>query len=163
MSRTAIEIKYSTDCFNVEYFDIDPDGIEDRAGDGYYFQLVGENTWSGTWHSEEEAENEAFAELVRKEEAEIIAELKDEGFLCVDHDRERMRFFKEAEGRWFGIVVRADFVRAFESFGPAQNNVFTTIDVEEDEEPTVGQRHKAARQALEVIELAMQPEAGMKL
>jgi hypothetical protein len=162
MPKNKIDIKYSSDCFHVQYFDEDPDGAEDRAGDGYYFQIEGEEGWSGAWHSEEEAEQEAFEELNRNEEKSIISELKQEGFLCVDHDSERMRFFKESEGRWFGIVLTSDFARAFESFGPGQSNVFTTIEIEENEEPTIGQRHKAARQACEVIELAMQPESGMK-
>jgi hypothetical protein len=161
MSKTEVEIKYSTDCFVIEFFDADPDGAEDRAGDGYYFQINGEESWNGTWHSEEEAEGEAFAELVRKEEQNIISELKTEGFLCVDHETDRMRFVKEHEGRWFGIVVTTDFARAFETFGPGKNHVFTTIEIEDYEEPMVGQRHKAARQAVEVIELAMQPEVGM--
>jgi len=39
----------------VEHFDDDPDGDEDRAGDGYYFRVIGEIGWSGAWDSEEEA------------------------------------------------------------------------------------------------------------
>jgi len=60
--------------FTVEYFDEDPDGDEGRAGDGYYFQLDGEDSWSGAWHSEEEAEQEAWAAIEdRKADAERAA------------------------------------------------------------------------------------------
>lgn len=43
----------------IEHFDEDPDGDEDRAGDGYYFRKVGDETWSGAWGSEEEAKEMA--------------------------------------------------------------------------------------------------------
>lgn len=43
----------------IEHFDEDPDGDEDRAGDGYYYRKVGDEGWSGAWHSEDEAKTEA--------------------------------------------------------------------------------------------------------
>lgn len=52
--------------YEVERFEDDPDGDADRAGDGYYFQLTGEDSWSGAWHSEEEAEAEAESAIADK-------------------------------------------------------------------------------------------------
>jgi hypothetical protein len=47
----------------IEFFDEDPDGDEDRAGEGYYYRIAGDSEWSGAWHSTEEAEDEAIEEL----------------------------------------------------------------------------------------------------
>lgn len=46
----------------IEHFDEDPDGEEGRAGDGLYFRKVGEETWSGPWHSDKEAREAAREE-----------------------------------------------------------------------------------------------------
>jgi len=47
----------------IGFFDDDPDGEEDRAGEGWYYRIAGDRSWSGAWHSEEDAEAEAIEEL----------------------------------------------------------------------------------------------------
>jgi len=53
----------------IEFFDEDPDGDEDRAGDGYYYRIAGDDEWSGAWHSTEEAEDEAIEELADRRDS----------------------------------------------------------------------------------------------
>ena len=43
----------------IQHFLHDPDGDPDRAGDGYYFKIVGQASWSGPWATETEAEQES--------------------------------------------------------------------------------------------------------
>jgi hypothetical protein len=73
-SNTGWPSKMEDDPFEIEFFYDDPDGEEDRAGEGYYFRLTGEETWSGAWHSEDEAEEEAWDAIEqRKADAERAA------------------------------------------------------------------------------------------
>lgn len=66
---------------DIAFFAEDPDYEDGRAGDGYYYKYNDGETWSGPYHSDEEAEKEAREELHRQEMHEIQHELKTEGFI----------------------------------------------------------------------------------
>lgn len=79
MARKPVEI-ISLDDIEIEQFDHDPDGDPDRAGDGLYFKLPGEETWSGVWHSEEQCLEEAEEELKAREMLAWQVELEADGY-----------------------------------------------------------------------------------
>ena len=145
-----------------EYFDDDPDGEPDRAGDGIYFQLPGEEGWSGPWHSQEEAEGEAHQALEDMEKKGIIEDLKSEGYLCIGKDDLSLSFIAKHEDRWFAIDVTTDRVRARETFGFAQNKKIAVIDFE-PEEGVFGYRRRAAKEAVEAITLEIGSQPTMRM
>lgn len=147
-----------------EHFDTDPDGDPDRAGDGIYFQLPGESSWSGPWHSQDEAEGEAYGALDAQEISDFIRDLESEGYLCVEKNStpERISFINKIDDRWFAIDVTADRVRARETFGFGQNKTIELFDFEPSE-GVFGYRRRAAKQAVDAIaqEIANQPTMKM--
>lgn len=147
-----------------EHFDLDPDGDPDRAGDGIYFQLPGESSWNGPWHSEDEAEGEAYQALEAQEINRIILDLTSEGYLCVEKNDtpQHISFINKIDDRWFAIDVTADRVRARETFGFGQNTSLAIFDFEPSE-GVFGYRRQAAKQAIDAIaqEIANQPKMGM--
>lgn len=82
MQRDPIEI-VKFDDIEIQFFDEDPDGAPDRAGDGWYFRLPGDESWSGAWHSEEEAEEEARDEVHAVDLRSAASELLGRGFCRV--------------------------------------------------------------------------------
>ncbi|TLX16987.1 hypothetical protein [Rhizobium sp. MHM7A] len=147
-----------------QHFDADPDGDPDRAGHGLYFQLPGESSWSGPWHSEDEAEGEAYQALEAQEVRDLIRDLESEGYLCVEKNSapERISFINKIDDRWFAIDVTADRVRARETFGFGQNKIVELFDFEPSED-VFGYRRRAAKQAVDAIaqEIANQPTMKM--
>jgi hypothetical protein len=79
MEREPIEI-IKLDDVEIQHFDEDPDGASDRAGDGLYFQLPGEDSWSGVWHSEDECYEVAEQDLQTREERAWQSELEAAGY-----------------------------------------------------------------------------------
>jgi hypothetical protein len=161
MRQDTIEL-IEVDQVEYQYFDSDPEGEPDRAGDGIYFQLPGEVSWSGPWHSQDQAEGEAHQALEDREIKAIIDDLKNEGYLCVEKNDDRMSFVTKVEDRWFAVDVTADRVRARETFGIGQNSDISVMDFE-PEDGVFGYRHRAAKQAIEAVaeEIGNQPTMRM--
>lgn len=161
MSKDTITLT-NADQVEYQYFDEDPDNDPDRAGDGIYFRLPGEQDWSGPWHSESEAEGEAYQALEDKEGKSIIEDLKNEGYLCIQKDDLNMSFVTKSDDRWFAIDVTADRVRARETFGFGQNTNISVIDFE-PLEGVFGYRRRSARQAIEAIAQEIENQPTMKM
>lgn len=79
MEREPIEIT-KLDDIEIEHFQEDPDGDPGRAGDGLYYRLPGEDSWSGAWHSEHECYEMAEQDLRLREERAWQAELEAAGY-----------------------------------------------------------------------------------
>lgn len=156
----------------ISYFVEDPDGVEDRAGDGYYYQVPGEEGWSGPWHSEEEAENELRDDLSYKEDKVIKKILLDEGWIIskydtvesifVDVDDKSYPFYlNKIEGRWFEATVIDDCVNINEKnpMDPNSSTLIqnkTNVDEEEEEEEIVyGIKIALVKSALEALHAAL--------
>jgi hypothetical protein len=147
-----------------EHFDTDPDGDPDRAGDGIYFQLPTESSWNGPWHSQDEAEEEAYKALEALENSELVRDLERDGYLCIEKNgtQWQISFINKIDDRWFAIDITADQVRARETFGFGQNKIVELFDFQPSES-VFGYRRRAAKQAVDAIsqEIANQPKLGM--
>lgn len=116
--KQPIKVMNSLDDIEIQFFNEDPDGAEDRAGDGYYYCISGEDGWSGCWHSEDEAMDEALDDLRRQERKAIIDEALEDGCLCVKKDEAVLEFVNKIDDRWFSLLVNIEqyHVRAMEVF-----------------------------------------------
>jgi hypothetical protein len=171
MNQMTIENCIRLSECEITYFDEDPDGVEDRAGDGYYYQVPGEAGWSGPWHSEEEAENELRDDLAYKEDKVIKKMLLDEGWIIskydtvesifVDVDDKSYPFYlNKIEGRWFEATVFDDCFNINEKNSlDAKSNIVilnkTSVDEEKDEEIIYGNKIALAKSALEALHAAI--------
>jgi hypothetical protein len=110
MEREPIEIT-KLDDIEIQHFDEDPDGDHDRAGDGLYFQLPGEDNWSGVWHSEDDCYQAAEQDLKMKEVRAIESELGAGGFhkFSDDHwygtDARYQKFAHKADEHYYVLVI----------------------------------------------------------
>jgi hypothetical protein len=110
MEREPIEIR-KLDDIEIQHFDEDPDGDPDRAGDGLYFQLPGEDSWSGVWHSEDDCYEAAEGDLKMREQREFGQELEEAGFHPFMGDR------------WFGTDAR------YQKFARKEDDVYYVLGV----------------------------------
>lgn len=161
MSQATIEL-IDAEQVEYQYFEHDPDDETDRAGDGIYFQLPGEEGWNGPWHSQEQAEGEAYQALEETEIKAIIEDLKAEGYLCIGKDDLSLNFIAKTDDRWFAIDVTADRVQARETFGFGQNAKIAVIDFE-PEEGVFGYRRRAAKEAAEAIGMEIDNQPKMRM
>lgn len=77
--REPIKIIHLDDV-EISFCTEDPDGDPDRAGDGWYFQMPGSDSWSGAWHSEDECREMAESDLKDHERWAYTQELYADGF-----------------------------------------------------------------------------------
>lgn len=167
--KQPIRILNSLDDIEIQFFDEDPDGAEDRAGDGYYFRVAGEEGWSGSWHSEDEAMDEAVESMLYTERRNIVEEAAVDGFQCVRNDDDGIALKKKIDGRHFRILV--DFenyrVHAKERFLSGEEESILDTEVEdllpekmEGEEET-GHLQTVVRNAIEAVEARLAPALAM--
>jgi hypothetical protein len=83
MDKPDIRLIDATDDVEYQYFGEDPDGDEDRAGDGLYFRIPGEDGWSGPWHSHDQAVEEAKDTLQIMQRNAISKEFADAGYVAL--------------------------------------------------------------------------------
>lgn len=174
--KEPIRILNSLDDIDIQFFDEDPDGEEDRAGDGHYFQISGEEGWSGAWHSEEQAHEEAIESLRDKERRNIVAEAIEDGYFCIRNDETGIDLINKVDDRWFRVFVDVENhrIRAVELSG---NGGLTTIVDTNDElalpeeermlpekmehEEEFGRYHVVVRAAFEAIAARAEPSLSM--
>jgi hypothetical protein len=148
MSKPEIKlINYEKDV-EVSFFDEDPDNDAGRAGDGYYFQLPGDESWDGAYQSETEALEEARRTLFYAELAAVKADLQNDGYLLMrnEDDDDGMLFVTKAKDRWFEIFVKDDTVAFAERFEYPSKTEIGSIKFDDGQE-TFGHMHRAVRQA----------------
>lgn len=142
---------------DIQYFDEDPDGDPDRAGDGYYFQLPGEEDWSGPWHSEEEAEQELKDQLELNEDRAIERIFADEGWLGVSGPKDTFSYLNKIEDRWFSVMVGEVNVVLSEQTHNQSSPIRAVIGIEQDE-TTYGYRLQALKASLGVLKDGLEIE-----
>jgi hypothetical protein len=163
--KEPIKILNSLDDVTIEFFDKDPEGAEDRAGDGYYFNVAGLEGWSGAWQSEDVAMDEAIAAMLWAERRNIVEEAVESGYLCVQNDGSVIDMVNKIDDRWFRILVDFDKnrVRAVETF--PSGGVAAVLDTEDekllpepmDGECETGHFQSVVRLAIEAIEERLMP------
>ncbi|MNU27262.1 hypothetical protein D3C71_156480 [compost metagenome] len=167
--KQPIKVMNSLDDIEIQFFDEDPDGAEDRAGDGYYYRILGEDGWSGCWHSEDEAMDEALDDLRRQERKAIAEEAMEDGCLCVRNDETILEFVNKIDDRWFTILVNMEHyhVRAMEVFPSGGRTKLLDTDDERvlpermEGEEEFGHLQGAVRVALERIGEHVSPTMSM--
>lgn len=149
----------------ITYFDEDPDGEPDRAGDGYYYQLPGEEGWSGPWHSEDEAEDELRDDVANKESQAIEDLMLNEGWTVsryVEGDREQNPIhLNKIEDRWFEARFFGDCFTLEEKRPYSDPNSVIRISIKNDdvdEDVIYGANIGAAKSALEALKVALDIE-----
>lgn len=116
-------IIHPEDDVEIEFFDEDPDGDADRAGDGYYYQVAGDDSWAGAYHSVTEAE-EAVRESLEHWDMLGAYQLFPFGFRNLGTSYCVVKDDLDAAVR-MGFVVEKDRVYAYTQFGKVviENNV----------------------------------------
>lgn len=148
--KPEIEYRNGSNHVSCVYFDEDPDGDPDRAGDGWYFRIYDEDDWSGAWQSQTEAESEAIDALFARERKEIEAELASEGFAKTFwHGDDITTLSKWTDGTFYQVLIREhDVVATYTNMvrtGSLFNKQFAPWD------NITGHRHAAVREAVEAI------------
>lgn len=155
----------------ISYFDEDPDEEENRAGDGYYYRLPGEDGWSGPWHSEEEAEEELRVDVAYKESEDIKKLFLDEGWILArndiipsiyvdEEDQPCPVYMNKIDGRWFEAKI-LDFRLSIEEKNQYENNPIFNIVIshqnvsDDDQDVIYGRKFASAKGALEALKEAM--------
>jgi hypothetical protein len=153
MSKTEIKLVNYVNDVEYEHFDQDPDGDEMRAGDGLYYKLPGEDGWSGVYHSQEEAEEDARHTLFYGEIEAISKELEADGYFLLRSDDAGQQFVLKAKDRAFEILINDDVITYGERFrSGVEASLKTMGKIEFDNgQETFGHQHRAARQAAEAI------------
>lgn len=89
----------------ISFFDQDPDGDEDRAGDGWYFQIPGDEGWDGPYHSEDETQAVIFQSLEDRDLRLARKELTQAGFRSVRfYPGGLERYARRGEGDTFVVI-----------------------------------------------------------
>lgn len=145
-----------SDC-EIEFFDDDPDGEPDRAGDGYYFRVPGDDSWSGPWHSEEEAEQELHEQLELNEDRTIERLFADEGWLAVIGQKDTVSYVNKIEDRWFSVMVGDVNVVLSERTRDENSPIRAVIEIEQDE-TIYGLRLQALKNTLGVLKVGLEIE-----
>lgn len=167
--KEPIRILNSLDDIDIQFFDEDPDGAEDRAGDGYYFRISGEDGWSGAWHSEDEAMEEAVLSMAQTERRHIIEEAAGSGYLCVRDGDGEIDLVNKIDDRFFMIIVdiRNHRVLATENFPDGGREKILDTKGEDilpermEGEEEFGHFQTIVRTAIETIEARLAPAMSM--
>lgn len=147
-----------SDC-EIEFFDDDPDGEPDRAGDGYYFRVPGDDSWSGPWHSEEEAERELKEQLELNEDRAIERLFADEGWLAVIGQKDTVSYLNKIEDRWFSISIGDKNVVLSERTRNQSSPIRAVNEIEQDQDdPMYGLRLQALKNTLGVLKVGLEIE-----
>lgn len=148
------------DHVEISQFDDDPDGEPDRAGDGYYFQIEGDEDWSGAYHSEEDAESEAKYALELREWNDIVKEMVGAGFSLTSSGGIDI-FEKKIDDEKYLVRVEEDVV-VLGREADQKYEVLNTVDIEDAE--GIGHSHKAVREVKHlVLEMKRSPENRLKM
>jgi len=154
MENENEHLVHVSDC-EIEFFDEDPDGEPDRAGDGYYFRVPGDDSWSGPWHSEEEAEEELKEQLELNEERAIERIFADEGWLSVIGQKDTVSYLNKIEDRWFSISIGEKNVVLSERTRGQSSPIRAVTEVEQDE-TIYGLHLQALKETLGVLKAGLE-------
>jgi hypothetical protein len=155
MDKPDIRLIDATDDVEYQFFDRDPDGDEDRAGDGVYFRIPGDEGWSGPWHSEDQAIQEATDTLQAKQKDAVFAEFRDAGYVVMPEMGGRFLFARAVDDVYGFVQVSARTVVA--NVVTADRGSELAYSEEFDGTQRFGAIQMAAREAIEALDEEIGP------